>query len=204
MFVDARVAVECTATRAAAHLAGGGLLVHPTSGVYGLGGPRAADVERDVARRKIRDASRPLIYLVPDVSVLRSEFPDAAWPSLAERLARAFWPGPLTLVLDDGTERGRSVRCEAHPVTRAVLIAWGRAVSSTSLNSSGAPPAHTSQDLRLAVANLDRGERPLLVLDAGDLPGPPPSTLVRVVGERWELLREGAIRSRTIEEACAR
>lgn len=196
-----RVDVARAAARAADHLAAGGLLVHPTTGVYGLGGARTREVEREVARCKGRAEGSPLIYLVEDVSALRREFPQTAWPALAARLAEAFWPGPLTMILGDGTGRGRSVRCEGHPATRAVLAAWGRALSSTSLNRSGCPPAYSSDDVRGAVADLDPPVRRLLVLDAGDLPGPPPSTLVRVSGERWELLREGAIRRETIEEA---
>ena len=196
--------VNKIAGAAARHLAGGGLLVHPTSGVYGIGGAAESEIDAALTRMKGRAPGRPLICLVSGVDVVRAEFPAAAWSPLAARFAAAFWPGPLTLVLDDGTPHGRSVRCEAHPVTRGVLAVWGRALTSTSMNRSGMAPVYSAQEVLRVVRELDTGDRPILVIDAGDLPGPPPSTLVRVTREGWELLREGAIAAEKLELVAGR
>lgn len=184
-------------------LEGGGLLVHPTSTVYGLGGGSVeADVE--VARLKNRPADRPFLRIAYDVESLRRERPDLRWTSDADRLARSFWPGPLTLVLDDGTDRGLGVRVEAHPVTRAVLRRWGGSVSSTSLNRSGDPAATTPSEVRETLDALPRPRLPTVWLDAGELPGGPPSTLLSLRHPTPRLLRPGAVESRAIEDVLDR
>lgn len=191
---------------AAEQLQLGGLLAHPTGGVYGIGGPAGRDAEEEIARLKGRSPEAGLVYLAADVEALRASFPRLRWTPLAEVLAGRFWPGPLTLVLGDGTERGLAVRVEPHPVTRAVLQRYGGPMSSTSLNLSGKAPAADPAAARRALAAMPPGERPVLFLDAGRLPGPPPSTLVRVPGrdgEKWDLLREGAIAGTTLSAAVA-
>jgi tRNA A37 threonylcarbamoyladenosine synthetase subunit TsaC/SUA5/YrdC len=185
-----------TVEAAVAHLEGGGLLVHPTAGVYGIGGRPGAGLEAEVARLKGRPPGPGLVHLVADVEAIRRAWPHAAWPPLADRLARALWPGLLTLVLEDGTEHGVAVRVEPHPFTRRILRRWGGALGSTSLNLSGSPPAAYAESAREVLAAFPDAEVPVLFVDAGRLPGPPPSTLVRVPardGGPWEVLRVGAI-----------
>lgn len=184
-------------------LEAGGLLVHPTSTVYGLGGG-SVDADAEVARLKERPAGRPFLRIVYDVQALRRERPDLRWPSDAERLASKFWPGPLTLILDDGTDEGLGVRVEAHPVTRAVLRRWGGSVSSTSLNRSGDPAATTPSGVRETLSTLPRPRLPTVWLDAGELPGGPPSTLLSLRDPTPRVLRSGAVAPRTIEEALDR
>ena len=183
--------------RAVGHLSRGGLLAHPTTGVYGLGGRRETDVERCLANLKDRGHGRGFVYLVSDIAAARAEFPDVGWSRLAECLAERFWPGALTLVLDDAAS-GVAVRAEAHPVTRAVLQRWNRAISSTSLNAGGEPAAATVDQARRVLRGLPTTDHPVLYLDVGPLSGPPPSTLVRVTGDRYEILRHGAIEADVI------
>lgn len=180
---------------AADHLASGGLLVHPTAGVYGIGGART-DLDREVQRLKGRPVGPGIVHLVADSPGPGRAFSAANWPPLAARLAAEFWPGLLTLVLDDGSEHGVAVRVEPHPFTRAVLERWGGALGSTSLNLAGEPAAVDPESARRVLGAFPASDVPVLFAEAGRLPGPPPSTLVRVPGRDgrpWDVLRAGAI-----------
>ncbi|MCV2867176.1 L-threonylcarbamoyladenylate synthase [Defluviimonas sp. WL0002] len=133
-------------TTAAELLRGGGLVAFPTETVYGLGGDARSD--QAVARifeAKGRPRFNPLIVHVPDLETARlfADFDDRA-----ERVASAFWPGPLTLVLPLKAEAGLSplvtagldsvaIRVPAHPVARALLAAFGGPVAAPSANPSG-------------------------------------------------------------------
>lgn len=190
-----------TAVRRGAEALGeGGILGHPTATVYGLGaGPRRLDGE--IARLKGRAPGPPLLRLGPDVETLRRVHPELRWSPRARRLAGTFWPGPLTLVLPDGTGTGLGVRVEAHSLTRGVLEAYGGTMSSTSLNVSGRRPARTPLEVREALVAMPASAVPVTWLDAGPLPGSPPSTVLSLVGGEPELLREGAVAAPRIE-AC--
>ncbi len=181
-----------------AGLASGALLVHPTGSVYGLGGGQT-DSDAIVSRMKERSSRSPIIRLVLDAASVKRLFPDVEWSDAAEALASAFWPGPLTLVLDDGTESGRAVRAEPHPVTRAVLANWAGSLGSTSLNRSGAAAARTACEARATLLEMADPGRLLLFLAAGDLKGSPPSTLLSLRGGRFRLVREGAVRRPDLE-----
>lgn len=191
---------------AVAHLSLGGLLAHPTGSVYGIGGAPDARVEREVARLKGRPRGPGLVHLVAEADDVRRVWPEAAWPATAGRLADRFWPGPLTLVVDDGSGGGIAVRVEPHEFTRSVVRRSGLPLSSTSLNRTGEPPAADPGVARAVLEGLPASEFAILFVDAGPLPGPPPSTLVRVPGEggqAFDVLREGAIDYRRIDEALA-
>ena len=184
--------LETVAQDVSRHLSLGGLLAHPTTGVYGLGGAPGDDIEKCLAQVKDRADKIGFVYLVADVATARIHLPGAEWTPLAVRLAEEFWPGPLTLVLDDGSPAGVAVRAEAHPVTRAILGSWAGPISSTSLNLAGEPPARAGPEARRVLQSMPPVDRSVLWLDAGSLPGLPASTLVRV-GSDWEVLREGAV-----------
>lgn len=193
--------------QAVTHLQQGGLLVHPTAGVYGIGGGSNTDLAAEVARLKGRPPGPGVVHLVGNVDVIRRAWPRAAWSSLAQRLADALWPGLLTLVLDDGTEFGVAVRVEPHTFTRAVLQRWDGALGSTSLNLSGRKPASDAASAREVLAAFPEARAPVLFVEAGRLPGPPPSTLVRIPardGGPYEILRAGAITAAEIENVAGR
>ena len=135
------------ATEAAARgLAAGGLVAFPTETVYGLGAD--AGNGEAVARRyaaKGRPASNPLIAHVADVAAARRV---GVFTPAAEKLAAAFWPGPLTLVLAKQPDcvvadlalaglDSVAVRVPAHPVARNLIEAFGRPVVAPSANRSG-------------------------------------------------------------------
>ena len=132
--------------RACAILRAGGLVAFPTETVYGLGGDARSD--RAVARifdAKARPRFNPLIVHVPDVTAARAF---ALFDDRAERLALAFWPGPLTLVLPLRGGAGLSplvtadlatvaIRVPAHPLARDLLRAFGGPLAAPSANPSG-------------------------------------------------------------------
>jgi len=188
------VARVCRALRA------GSILAHPTTSVYGIGGAVAESAVR-VSTMKRRAGSIPILRLVLDAQRLRDLHPEIRWNAEAERLANAFWPGPLTLVLDDGTDSGIAVRAEAHPLTRRLLQVFDGEIGSTSLNLSGELPATTVSEARRVLGAMADPGVEVLLLSGGDLPGPPTSTLVSLRGEHPHLLRTGAV-SRSVIEAA--
>lgn len=179
--------------RAVQTLRAGGLFAHPTSTVYGLGARAEPELDAAVARRKGYEADRPLIRLAASETQIRQRRPGIRWTEAAGRLAERFWPGGLTLVLDDGTEHGVAVRVDGHPVARAVPAALDDLVSSTSLNRAGGTPASTPEEAAEVLAVMGPWETDCVFLDAGPLPESPPSTLVTLREDPPRLLREGAV-----------
>ena len=192
------------AAQAAAQCLGrGGLVAFPTETVYGLGAD--ATNGQAVARlyeAKGRPAFNPLIAHVPDIAVARD---CAVFNADAETLAAAFWPGPLTLVLEKregsplsdlvtGGLSSVAVRSPDHPVARALLEATGRPLAAPSANRSG----HVSPTKAEHVA-ADLGDKVAMVLDAGATAHGLESTIVDARGEFPVLLRPGAVTVETIE-----
>lgn len=188
--------------RAVALLDAGGVVAHPTSTVYGLGGRPRPSVDERIAAIKRRSPG-PLIRLAASRDALLEALPGARWREPACRLADAFWPGPLTLVLEDGSDTGVAVRVDPHPIVRRLLDRAGGLMTSTSLNMTGHPPAKTSGEARAALSSIGSGAGMLGWLDAGDLRGAKPSTLVRLRGATAEVLREGAVPRKDIARVLA-
>jgi L-threonylcarbamoyladenylate synthase len=188
--------------RAARTLAAGGLVAFPTETVYGLGADatNGAAVAR-LYEAKERPSFNPLIAHVADAAAARAL---ARFDAAAQRLAAAFWPGPLTLVLPkraDGPVADLAtagldtiaVRVPSHPVARAILMAFGRPVVAPSANRSGHVSPTTAQHV---LADL-RG-RIELILDGGPTPMGLESTIVACL-DRPVLLRPGALPRADIE-----
>ncbi|MFN8620324.1 MAG: L-threonylcarbamoyladenylate synthase [Chloroflexota bacterium] len=181
---------------AAAVLRAGGLVAFPTETVYGLGA-NALDpgaVARIFAA-KGRPADNPVIVHAPDAAT--------AWrvttgpTPLALRLADAFWPGPLTLVLQAADELPRAataglpsvaVRVPDHPVALALLRVAGVPVAAPSANRSGRPSPTTA-----AHVLADLGEVVDVVVDGGPCRVGVESTVVDARGDVPVVLREGGI-----------
>jgi L-threonylcarbamoyladenylate synthase len=194
--VDRHAPEEGPVGEAVRLLRAGGLVALPTETVYGLGA-RALD-ERAIARifqAKGRPAHHPLIAHVLDEDQARALA--ASWPEQASRLANAFWPGPLTLVVDRaahvpaavaGGGGSIAVRAPSHRVARAVIAGLGEPVAAPSANRyQGLSPttaAHVVKQL---------GEAVDLVLDAGPCDSGIESTVVDVRGAIARVLRPGAV-----------
>jgi L-threonylcarbamoyladenylate synthase len=178
-------------------LAAGGLVAFPTETVYGLGA-RAdrAEAVRAIFAAKGRPSTNPLIVHVADVDAARALA--AEWPDAASRLAAAFWPGPITLVVrrregavaDEVTASGPTVavRVPAHPVALALLRAARVPVAAPSANASTTISPVTAAHVR---KSLDG--RVDAVLDGGPSARGLESTIVDVTRAPAVLLRHGAI-----------
>jgi L-threonylcarbamoyladenylate synthase len=182
--------------RAAAVLRAGGLVAFPTETVYGLGADAwdATAVQRIFAA-KGRPADNPLIVHLAGEEGLDAVA--ATVPPLARRLARRFWPGPLTLVVDaapdlpavtTGGLRTVAVRVPDHAVALALLRAAGVPVAAPSANRSSRPSPTTA----LHVVD-DLGAAVDLVLDGGPSHFGVESTVVDARGDRPVVLRDGAV-----------
>jgi len=191
---------RATATRL---LAQGGIVVYPTETLYGLGADaaNAAALQRLVAL-KVRAPGKPIAVLVSDLDMLLSLVSDIA--PRAALLMQRFWPGPLTIVLRarpsvsrwlTGDTDGIGVRISSHPVTAALVRDLGRPLTTPSANPAGLQPP---TDIGLAHAYF--GKRVDYYLDAGVLPGEPPSTVVDLRGDPV-IVRAGAISAETVRAA---
>ena len=193
--------------RAAALLAAGELVALPTETVYGL----AADASRPdalaaVFQAKERPLFDPLIVHLPDRGwVERLTAPTPGQAGLLQRLADAFWPGPLTVVLprridmvpDLVTAGGPlvAVRISAHPVFRAVVERLGRPIAAPSANRFGRISPTTGAHVLAELAG-----RVPLILDAGPTAHGLESTVIGLAGdgECIQLLRHGPVTAETL------
>jgi L-threonylcarbamoyladenylate synthase len=203
--------VTAALPRAVAHLREGGLIAYPTETVYGLGSrARLADVQA-VARLKGRRLDKPFLLLVADRDMAEEQ--GLAFNEAATALARAFWPGPLTLVLPGGggrlpdvlrgSEGGIAVRWTSHRGMARLVRALGEPVTSTSANLPGSPPAPGAEAIARDFAPaVEAGT--LLVLDGGVLGNSPPSTLVDCTRPAPRLIREGAVTLAELRRAAGR
>ena len=182
--------------KAAAALRAGRLVIMPTETVYGL----AADAGNAQAVAKLyeakgRPAFNPLIAHVADVTTARRI---AVFDERAERLAAAFWPGPLTLVLPIADEAAVcdlaragldtvAVRAPAHPVARGLLAAFGGPLAAPSANRSGRPSPTTFAD-----AVEETGVSAAAALDGGPCDIGLESTVLALL-DAPRLLRPGAV-----------
>lgn len=182
--------------RAARILRSGGLVGIPTETVYGLGAngldPLAV---RSIFQAKGRPQDNPLILHIPDPSWLElycRDIPEAAW-----RLARRFWPGPLTMVLrrdpavpDEVTAGLNTVgmRCPAHELCRAVIEAAGVPIAAPSGNTSGRPsPTSVADMLEDMNGKIDA------ILDGGSCQVGVESTIIDMTAATPRLLRPGGV-----------
>ena len=196
-------ASDATIEAAAEALRAGCLVAFPTETVYGLG----ADATNGRALAQIFAAKgRPRFNpLIAHVASRAAAEQIAVLDERARRLAEAFWPGPLTLVLRRRADSGISdlatagletvaVRVPAHPVALALLSAVDRPIAAPSANRSG----HISPTTAAHV-HADLGEVPALILDAGPCRHGLESTVLDVTGLDVAVLRPGALTAAEIE-----
>lgn len=183
-------------------LRGGGLVAFPTETVYGLG----ADATHRIAVQKIfaakgRPANNPLICHVADVDSARRF--TRSFPPTAEKLAEAFWPGPITFVLpkdpaivDEATAGLVSVglRVPQHPVALELLRIFGGAIAAPSANRSN----HVSPTIAQHVRD-ELGDSVDLILDGGPCAVGIESTVLDLTGSVPRILRPGGVSRMEIE-----
>lgn len=187
--------------RAVKVLKKGGIVAFPTDTVYGIGAP-AFDVEsiERLYEVKGREHAKAIAILISSQDELKLV---AVANKAALRLAKRFWPGPLTLVLPrnpkvpEALSQGATigVRVSDHAVARGLLAAVGP-MGVSSANVSGQANTRTADEV---LAQL--GGRIEMVLDGGQTPGDRPSTVVDLTGEKPKVLRVGPISEEQILEA---
>ena len=174
--------------RAAELLIAGELVIVPTETVYGV----AARADSPAALAKLyaakgREEAKRVAVFADGLESVRAA--GAQVDEIAERLAAAFWPGPLTLVLPNAAGGWDGYRVPDHPVALAWLRELGGVVPAvTSANRSGQPPALTAPDAWAALA-----PHAALALDAGPVAVGAASTVVKIAAGAIEILRPGPV-----------
>ncbi len=180
--------------RALEILNAGGLVAFPTDTVYGIGSlafdAKAIEAIYAAKDRPVEKAIPVLLGDADDLIKVASEI-----PPMAKKLAKHFWPGPLTIAVPKRADLPLvisaystvGVRVPDHPVARALLRAAGP-MAVTSANISGQPSPSTAQEVYTQL-----NERVQLILDGGQTPGGVPSTVVDCTGDQPMIVREGPI-----------
>ena len=181
---------------AAALVRAGELVIVPTETVYGLAA--RSDSPEALARlyaAKGREAAKRVTLFAEGLTGVRDA--GIRVDAVAERLAAAFWPGPLTMVLENAQGGWDGFRVPDHPVALAWLREMDFLPAVTSANRSGAPPAVTAGEAWNALAPTVG-----LALDAGPAAGGKASTVVKVERGELILLRAGPVSSGELAKAA--
>jgi L-threonylcarbamoyladenylate synthase len=183
-------------TGAAEIIARGGVIAFRTDTFYGLGAdPLNRRAVQKIRELKGREDAKPILILVSDLSDIDRFLIHQS--SLFQTIANRFWPGPLTLIgvarenfpeeLTAGTGT-IGVRLPDDESVRALVRVCGGALTATSANASGEPPARTAQDVQnYFPEGLD------LIVDGGEVTATQASTVLDLSGSEANLIREGAI-----------
>ena len=183
----------------------GGVVIYPTETVYGIGClPSDPDAAKRICEIKGR-AENPLPLICNDIEMARKI---GQFNLSAEKLAKAFWPGPLMFILPSKivypmwVSHGKKtigLRVPGSEVSRKLAELSGGVLVSTSANKSGEPPATTAKE-----ALSQTGFKVDLVLDGGPSPGGQSSTILDLSGKEMWILRSGPITGTQIMEALKR
>jgi L-threonylcarbamoyladenylate synthase len=188
--------------RAAALIREGKLVAFPTETVYGLGANALdADAVAAIFSAKGRPSTSPLIIHVDSIEMARRYVID--WPAAADRLARGYWPGPLTIVLPkdasipDIATAGlptAGIRVPAHPLALDLIRAAGVPIAAPSANPFTSLSPTTAEHVRKWM-----GDQVACILDGGPTNVGIESTVVSLAGGDAVLLRPGAVSQAEIE-----
>ena len=200
--------IQTSVEQAAARIRAGELVAFPTETVYGLG----ADASNDVAVAKIfaakgRPADHPLIVHIASSKQV-SDYASNV-PQFAERLIKAFWPGPLTVILPRkpgvataaaGGQNSIGLRCPAHPLALEFLKACDTGVAGPSANKFGRVSPTTAQHVAQEFADVAGAA--LMVLDGGPCSVGIESSIVDCTRSAPVLLRPGVLTRAELSAAC--
>ncbi|MGH9929477.1 MAG: L-threonylcarbamoyladenylate synthase [Pyrinomonadaceae bacterium] len=191
-----------TRAEAARSIAAGGVIAFRTDTFYGLGAdPFNPEAIRKIRELKGREDAKPILLLVSDESEIDRFIEQSAFFKL---VARGHWPAPLTLIgmarpevpaeLTAGTN-SLGIRLPADEDVRALVRLCGGALTATSANISGQPPARTAKEVENSFPQgID------LIVDGGDVTATEPSTVLDLSGSEVRLVREGAISRAELKE----
>ena len=191
--------------RAADMIRQGGLVVFPTETVYGLGGDGTnAEAAKRIYAAKGRPSDNPLIIHV----ATPEQAEDYAYTNETYyKLAKAFMPGPLTIILPrkeavplsvTGGLNTVAIRCPSHPIARQLISACGVPVAAPSANLSGRPsPTCARYVIEDLFGRVD------MILDGGDCEIGLESTIIKLDGDKATLLRPGAVTADALCCVCS-
>lgn len=172
------------------------IVAFPTDTLYGLAvDPRSFKAVAALYALKDRGATEAVPLVASDERQVAEQVGRIS--PLAARLARHFWPGPLTLVIEasprivplvHGSSSKIGVRVPGHPVARQLAALAGHPLTATSANRRGGSPAATPDQVAATLADAVD-----VLIDAGAAPGGPPSTIIDVTGSAPLLVRAGAV-----------
>lgn len=184
-------------------LKAGGLVAFPTETVYGLGGDALNPASsKKIYEAKGRPSDNPLIVHIAHMEALPDIVKEV--PETAKKLAKAFWPGPLTMILHKSEAVPRettggldtvAVRMPSHPVALAFIEAAGGYVAAPSANRSGRP-----SPTRAEYVAEDLDDRVEMILDGGDVELGLESTIVDLTVEPPVILRPGFVTEEMLRE----
>ena len=182
--------------QAAAAMKAGELVAVPTETVYGLAAHAGLDQSvQNIYTVKTRNPGKPLSILVSGMDMVEGFTQNI--PAAAYRLAEQYWPGPLTMVLEDKgcaaptvTAGGDTlgVRCPDHPMTLALIQALGAPLAAPSANPEGAPSPKSAEAVFDYFDGKIHG-----ILGGGPCTVGVESTIVDLTGTEPKILREGGI-----------
>jgi len=205
--IDSRNPDPALIGRAAALLHAGKLVGYPTETFYGLAAdPLSPDAVETIFAAKGRPDRMALPLIAADRRAVQTSVRELS--EAAERLAAAFWPGALTLVLPAspslpqrllGGGHTVGIRISPHPVAAALALAFGSAIVATSANRSGAPAPMTAAEVGQAL-----GAEVALILDGGPTRGGQASTVLDLSVDPPRVVRSGEIPLAAIEQLLAR
>ncbi len=190
-------------------LRSGGIVVHATETCYGI----ACDMTNPIAIGRLfaikkRPSSQPVSALFSSVDQAKQY---VEFSNRALQLANQYLPGPLTLILplqfnlptplfitpsNHQTRKPANqkltlgVRISSHPVAMSIATAFDKPISTTSANIHGMPEAYSIEEL---LEQFDDGELPDVIINSGELAKAAPSTIVEVVGDTMNVIRQGGI-----------
>ena len=181
--------------RAAAAVRRGGVVAYPTDTLYGLAAdPRSTEAIARLFKVKGRQQGHAIPLIAGDVAQVDEA---GVMTTLAQRLAKTFWPGPLSLVLASrpaivpqvrAADDSIAIRIPASDTARALADAVGFCITATSANLSGEAATADPNEVRDGI-----GDSIDFLLDKGPAPGGPPSTIVDARGTAVRLVRAGAV-----------
>lgn len=191
-----------------AHLEAGGVIAYPTETVYGFGTAVDHESVETLVRLKRRPPYKPFLLLIAGSDMLARL--GLVLTRSASQLAARHWPGPLTLVLPGGDRRvparlrgpegGVAVRWTPHEGLTRLIRRYGDAITSTSANRPGVPPAESAGEILAQWPDaVNRGI--LRVLDGGRIPSSPPSTVVDCTARVPRVIRPGAIPAAVLRQS---
>ena len=185
--------------RACAILGMGGIIAYPTDTIYGLGvDPEISEAVEKLYSVKNRADEKSVSLMLSGKEMLYEQFKNIS--PLEKGVIDNLFPGTITIVLKDPINKIYSnetvgVRIPDNDFCLKLVEEYGKPITTTSANKSGMPPAVSASEVRKYLSTEIE-----LILDGGDSPQTKGSTVIRIVSEKIDVLREGILKKEDIME----